>query len=196
MPNSSGELKNNNSFIMSYIWAAWWKNQRFAYTKTKKQISCAETAQLISPFVFATWIVQYLLFLSTKLHTSSHLQWLYSLVCVRPGWKPRMFVFSQRSSYKYLYLVNCMWNFLFLQHSSLATPASWYIQWIQRKNYVDLAHKSKDKMSRVMRKPTICICENKDADQLRINREADQRLCFRYLDSTIPLLPKYKISSL
>ena len=51
-------------------------------------------------------------------------------------------------------------------------------------------------MSRVMRKPTICICENKDADQLRGNREADQRLCFRYLDSTIPLLRKYKISRL
>ena len=51
-------------------------------------------------------------------------------------------------------------------------------------------------MSRIMRKPTICICENKDADQLRGNREADQRLCFRYLDSTIHLLPKYKISSL
>ena len=31
---------------------------------------------------------------------------------------------------------------------------------------------------------------------LRGNREADQRLCFRYLDSKIPLLPKYKISSL
>ena len=31
-------------------------------------------------------------------------------------------------------------------------------------------------MSRVMRKPTFCICENKDA-------EADQRLCFRYIDS-------------
>ena len=41
-----------------------------------------------------------------------------------------------------------------------------------------------------MGKPTICICENKDADQLRGNREADQRLCFRYMDSTIPLLPK------
>ena len=51
-------------------------------------------------------------------------------------------------------------------------------------------------MSRVKRKLAICICENKDADQLRGNREADQRLCFRYLDSTIPLLPKYKISSL
>ena len=47
-----------------------------------------------------------------------------------------------------------------------------------------------------MRKPTICLCENKDADQLRGNREADQRLCFRYTDSTVPLLLKSKISSL
>ena len=47
-------------------------------------------------------------------------------------------------------------------------------------------------MSRVVRKPDFCICENKDADQLRGNREADQRLCFRYIASTIPLLPKDK----
>ena len=47
-----------------------------------------------------------------------------------------------------------------------------------------------------MRKPAFCICENKDADQLRGNREADQRLCFRYTDSTIPLLSKSEISSL
>ena len=46
-----------------------------------------------------------------------------------------------------------------------------------------------------MRKGALCICENKDADQLRGKREADQRLCFRYIASTIPLLPKYKISS-
>ena len=51
-------------------------------------------------------------------------------------------------------------------------------------------------MSRDVRKPDFCICENKDADQLRGNREADQRLCFRYTDSTIPLLPKPEISSL
>ena len=44
-----------------------------------------------------------------------------------------------------------------------------------------------------MRKPAFCICENKDADQLRGNREADQRLCFRYIDSTIPLLSKSDI---
>ena len=47
-----------------------------------------------------------------------------------------------------------------------------------------------------MRKPTICICENKDADQLRGTREADQRLCFRYLDSTISLLLKSEIKLL
>ena len=33
-------------------------------------------------------------------------------------------------------------------------------------------------------------------DQLRSNCEADQRLCFRYKDSTISLLSKSKISSL
>ena len=41
-----------------------------------------------------------------------------------------------------------------------------------------------------MRKPTICIGENKDADHLRGIYEADQRLCFRYSESKIPLLPK------
>ena len=51
-------------------------------------------------------------------------------------------------------------------------------------------------MSRVMRKPAFCICENKDADQLRRNHEADQRLCFLYKDSTIRLLPNSEISSL
>ena len=51
-------------------------------------------------------------------------------------------------------------------------------------------------LSLVMRKPAFCICENIDADQLRDNREADQRLCFHYRDSKIPLLPKSEISSL
>ena len=44
------------------------------------------------------------------------------------------------------------------------------------------------RVSRVMRKPTFCICENKDADQLRGHCEADQRLCFRYMNSSIPIL--------
>ena len=52
-------------------------------------------------------------------------------------------------------------------------------------------------LSHIVRKPFFfCICENKDADQLRRNRKADQRLCFRYKDSEIPLLSKSEISSL
>ena len=41
-------------------------------------------------------------------------------------------------------------------------------------------------LSRVMRIPDFCICEIKDADQLRGNREADQHLCFRYTDEYNP----------
>ena len=45
------------------------------------------------------------------------------------------------------------------------------------------------------RRSTIYLGENKGADQLRRNCEADQRLCFRYSDSTVPLLLKSEISS-
>ena len=57
-------------------------------------------------------------------------------------------------------------------------------------------HQYKD-MSLVVRKPAFCICENKDADQLRGNREADQRLCFRYhiVQSLYFLNPKFQASS-
>ena len=50
-------------------------------------------------------------------------------------------------------------------------------------------------MNRHMGKPTICLGENKGADQLRSNCEADQHLCFRYSDSTVPLLLISEISS-
>ena len=48
-----------------------------------------------------------------------------------------------------------------------------------------------------MRKPAFCICENKDADQLRGNREADQRLCFaiRTIQFLYYLNPKFQASS-
>ena len=52
-------------------------------------------------------------------------------------------------------------------------------------------------LSPLVRKLTVCICENKGADQLRSNHEADQRLCFHY---TVHLLfflnPKFQASSL
>ena len=42
-------------------------------TKTKGQINCTESVQLISAFVFVTLIVQPLFFLNQKLQASSHL---------------------------------------------------------------------------------------------------------------------------
>ena len=48
----------------------------FSFAKTKAQISCAATAQLISALVFATQIVQFLFFLNLKFQVSNHL--LYS----------------------------------------------------------------------------------------------------------------------
>ena len=51
-----------------------------------------------SAFVFAIRIVQSLYYLNPKFQASSHLLWLYSLVCVGPGRKPRRPVFSERGS--------------------------------------------------------------------------------------------------
>ena len=51
-------------------------------------------------------------------------------------------------------------------------------------------------MSHLMRKPTICICDNKGADQLHGYREADQRLCFPTMDSAIPFLSKVIVSKI
>ena len=75
-------------------------------------------------------------------------------------------------------------NILRFQRSYLAIVNCWDV--LKKDSYLSL----------VVRKPAFCICENKDADQLRGNCEADQRLCFRYSDSTIPLLPISVISSL
>ena len=49
-----------------------------------------------------------------------------------------------------------------------------------------------------MRKPAFCICENKEADQLRSNCAADQRLFFfaiRIVQYLYYLNPKFQASS-
>ena len=65
-------------------------NNLHTVAKTKAQISFAVTAKLISAFVFATQIVQFLYFLHPKFPAStlSHLLCLYRAVCVGPVWKP------------------------------------------------------------------------------------------------------------
>ena len=81
------------------ICAASQENQIFAYAKTKVQISCAVTAQLISAFVFATRIVQ-ILFFNPKFQASSLFLRLYRPVCVAPGRKPKRPVFLRPGSYR------------------------------------------------------------------------------------------------
>ena len=75
------------------------------------QISCAVTAQRISAFVFTTWIVQSHYYLNPKFQASSHLLFLDSPVCIRPGRKPRRPVFSKRGSIK-LVQIEMYWSLL------------------------------------------------------------------------------------
>ena len=60
--------------------------------------------ELISAFVFSTQIIQSPYFLNPRLQASSHLLWLYSLICIGPGRKTRRPVFSQRGSINILYV--------------------------------------------------------------------------------------------
>ena len=80
------------------------RNQHSAYAKTKAQISFAVTAKLISAFVFATLKVQFLFFLNPKFQASSHLQCLYSPVCVGPVQKPH-YLFSHEADHMYTFFV-------------------------------------------------------------------------------------------
>ena len=69
------------------------RKPNFTYVKTKAQISCSVTGQLIIAFVFATKIVQSLYLLNPKFQASSHLLWLDKPVCVAPGQKTQKTVF-------------------------------------------------------------------------------------------------------
>ena len=60
----------------------------FCICENKDADQLRVSAKLISAFVFSTWIVWYLYFLNSKFQASSHLQWVYSLVCVRTGQNP------------------------------------------------------------------------------------------------------------
>ena len=54
--NLSYNTESRQNLILNIIGVTLWENRVFAYAKTKAQISCAVTAQLISAFVFATQI--------------------------------------------------------------------------------------------------------------------------------------------
>ena len=69
-----------------------------------------------------------------------------------------------------------------------------YLQYTGRTVLFCIFQKQNHYFSHCIRKPRVCICENKGTDQLYSNCIADQHLCIRYSDSTIPILLKSKIS--
>ena len=71
------------------------------------------------------------------------------------------------------------------QHNSLLLCTARFVEPEDRFSHDDAT--MHENVSRLMIKPAFCICENRGAGQLRSNCAADQRLCFRYKDSTIPL---------
>ena len=85
---------------------------------------------------------------------------------------------------------------MFYKHHSSLTYLSFQQSFIHITTVSGWNRELNDHLCRAVRKAGFCICENKEADQIRGNREAVQCLCFRYLDSTITLLCKSEISSL
>ena len=80
-------MGSNTSIQMSRVM----RKPAFAYAKTKTQISTADQRLCFRN-------TESLFFLNTKCQASSHLVWLYSLVYVGRGRKPRRPIFSQRGS--------------------------------------------------------------------------------------------------
>ena len=72
--------------------------------------------KVISAFVFATKLV-HSLFLNGKFQASSHLRWLRTMVCVKPGWKPRRQDFKAAHIYYVIHL-NVFSNCRAVQKSS------------------------------------------------------------------------------
>ena len=76
----------------------------FAYVKTKVQTSFAVTAKvtakLISAFVCATQLVQFLLYVNPKFQASSLLPCLYRPVCVGPGRNSKLLIFLREGSFQ------------------------------------------------------------------------------------------------
>ena len=91
------------------IGATSWENQQSAYAKTKTQISFAVTAKLISAFVFATRIVQFLLYLNPKFQASSSFLCLYRPVCVGPVRKPHCW-FSHEAAHWMINPMASVWK--------------------------------------------------------------------------------------
>ena len=97
--------QNDPSSYQRYELPRPWENQQSALAKTKAQISFAVTAKLISAFVFATRIVQFLFYLNPKFQDASSHLCLYSSVYVEPVRKPHCW-FSHEAARIFLVIIH------------------------------------------------------------------------------------------
>ena len=97
---------------------------------------------LISAFVFTTWIVQFLFFLNLILPASSHLLCLYSSVCVGPNWRPHcLFSHDAANMWSNVQLIGedkTYVNFMFCFFFSLISKTICLKK--QKKKQMELAH--------------------------------------------------------
>ena len=88
----SYKLHSVYSLIIMLIntWATSWRKPDFCICKNKGTNQMCSTAQLISAFVFPSWIIQSLFFFRadiSRFFLFSKFLWLYNIVCVGPGGK-------------------------------------------------------------------------------------------------------------
>ena len=94
-----------------------------------------------------------------------------------------LLVLSEGKRDKSVHKRMCWTRGLILRIISILRKQATVKGWIHYSNFVKMYLQY---LSHVMRKQSFCIC----------NCEADQHLCFRYIDTTIPLLSTSEISSL
>ena len=164
-------------FFHIHVWMMWgasWENWIFASAKSKAQISCAVTAQLISAFVCPTRMVQFLFYLYPKLQDSSSLLWQNRPVYVGAGRKPGRLFFSHRGS--------CIggWHQNFYMSRDARKPVFGFPTRSDTNRPVQSQKQARSLkfckwIEVALYYPS---SENKGVDQLRSHCEADLCLCF------------------
>ena len=80
--------KSNSDLCLLMELSCWLLENHMSRVMRKPTFCIVVTGKLISAFVFATCVVQYLYFLKPRFLTSNHLLWLCSPVCFGPGRRP------------------------------------------------------------------------------------------------------------
>ena len=98
----------------------------------------------------------------------------------------RQFKFGQESSLRKSDIKKPLFSVFMFPHANrnASSILAWHHDWNEQVFSVNELISYTSNLSHIMRKPAFCKCKNKGADQLHDYRAADQRLCFRYTDTS------------